>query len=270
MDLATLIGVLLGAGLIGGAIGIASAASGTSALVFLDVLSVMIVIGGTLAATAIAFPLQEVLRLFSVLGAVFKGSNIKLGMVVDDIVDLAPVARKGPKDMEDAINNIKNPFLRDGAQMVVDGYSLEEVRDTLDTRVDYREERERVEQGLFKSMGKYAPAFGMLGTLIGLVFMLKGMGGGGEDGGADMAEKVGTGMATALITTFYGALVANLFFLPMADKLGNQSIGKSTLQHMITEGVCLLQLKKHPLIVREKLNSFIPPREWKREEPGGG
>ncbi len=192
---------------------------------------------------------------------------MELGSLVDEIVDMSGVARKGPKDLENALADVRNPFLKDGLQMVVDGYSVEEIRDILGTRIEYREEREHTEAGPFKAMGKFSPAFGIIGTLIGLVYMLKGMGGGGTE---DVAAQVGGGMAIALITTFWGALFANLFFLPMSEKLISQISSKSTMQNMITEGVCLLQMKKHPLIVREKVNSFIPPREWKRTEPGVG
>lgn len=260
MDFATLFGVLIGGGLVGGAIFMQGAQTGTSPAVFYDSASIMIVMGGTLAATAISFPLKEVLRIMTVMRAVFKGSGgPTLGALVDEVVDVSNIARKGPKELENQMGRVKNFFLKDGVQMVVDGYAVDEIRSILLTRVEYREERERAEAGLFKAMGRFAPAFGMIGTLIGLVYMLKGMG-----GGEDMAASVGTGMATALITTFYGALLANLFFIPMAEKLTSQTISKSTVQNMLTEGVCLLAAKKHPLIVREKINSFIPPREWKR------
>ena len=251
MDFATIFGVLVGVALIGGAILMQASASGTNPLVFVDLQSIMIVMGGTLAATAISFPLKEVLRMMAVMKAVFRGSSTTLGPMVDEIVDMSSVARKGPKELENAIGRVRNFFLRDGIQMVVDGYAVEEIRSILITRIDYREARERNEAGLFKA-----------GTLIGLVFMLKGMS--AEGGGGDMASGIGNGMATALITTFYGALLANLFFLPMAEKLNSQIGNKSTEQNLITEGVCLLAQKKHPLIVREKINSFIPPREWKR------
>ena len=267
MDFATILGVLIGVALVGGAIFMQGMAQGTNPLVFVKLNSFMIVLGGTLAATAIAFPLKEVLRLMTIMGAVFKGGKVELGSLVDEIVDMGAVARKGPKDLEDALPRVRNFFLRDGLQMVVDGYSVEEIRDILGTRVEYREERETTESELFKAMGKFSPAFGIIGTLIGLVYMLKGMGAGGTE---DVAAQVGGGMATALITTFYGAVLANLFFLPMSEKLNSQIGQKSTMQNMITEGVCLLQMKKHPLIVREKINSFIPPREWKKMEPGGG
>ncbi|MEE9465799.1 MAG: MotA/TolQ/ExbB proton channel family protein [Candidatus Neomarinimicrobiota bacterium] len=261
MDFATLFGILIGMGLVGGAIVMQGISTGTDPLLFIDPVSFMIVIGGTMAATSVSFPLKEVMRVMTILRAVFKGGSTDLSSLVDEIVDIASVARKGPKELENAIGQAKNYFFRDGVQMVVDGYAVEEIRSILQTRVEYREERERAEAGLFKAMGRFAPAFGMIGTLIGLVFMLKGMAAGASE---DMAANLGSGMAVALLTTFWGALMANLFFLPMAEKLASQISSKSTEQNLVTEGVCLLAQKKHPLIVREKINSFIPPREWKR------
>jgi chemotaxis protein MotA len=194
------------------------------------------------------------------IGAVFKGGKLKLGDVVDDAVEAAEVGRKGAADLEKVVEGIKNPFFRDGVQMVVDGYNLEELTEILETRIEYREVREKTQAGLFKSMGTMAPAWGMIGTLIGLVIMLSGFGG---EGGAD---SLGPGMSAALITTFYGAVFANLFFLPMGEKLNTRMSFTSTLQAMLVEAARLIHQKKHPLIVREKLNSFIPPKEWKKEE----
>jgi chemotaxis protein MotA len=142
--------------------------------------------------------------------------------------------------------------------MVIDGYSLEEITEILNTRIEYRELRESTQAGLFKSMGVMAPAWGMVGTLIGLVVMLSGFGEGGSD-------TLGVGMSAALITTFYGAVLANLFFLPMADKIKTRISFSSTIQSLQVEAARLIHQKKHPIIVREKLNSFIPPKEWKKE-----
>jgi chemotaxis protein MotA len=141
--------------------------------------------------------------------------------------------------------------------MVVDGMSLDEMSEILNTRIDYRELREKTQARLFKSMGVMAPAWGMVGTLIGLVVMLSGFG--GEGGGTDT---LGAGMSAALITTMYGAI---LFFLPMADKIKTRITASSTEQNLQLEAARLIHQKKHPIIVREKLNSFIPPKEWKTE-----
>ena len=261
MDIATLIGILLGLGFTIGGIAMAAIAAGASATVFISVSSFVIVFGGMVASVSVAFPLADVLKLGAAMSAVFKGRDTKLGGLVDEAVELAGVGRKGAADLEKGIENVNNFFFRDGVQMVVDGYSEEEIVDILNTRIDYREIREKNQAELFKTMGTMSPAWGMIGTLIGLVIMLAGFG--GEGGGTDA---LGVGMSAALITTFYGALLANLFFLPMAAKLNSRISQTSTMQAMLVEGARLIHQRKHPLIVREKLNSFIPPKEWKREE----
>ena len=182
-----------------------------------------------------------------------------MGPLVDEAVEVAEVGRKGAADLEKSVDGIKNYFFKDGVQMVVDGYSLDEITEIMETRIEYREKRENVQKSMLKSMGDLAPAWGMVGTLIGLVLMLAGFGG---EGGAD---NLGGGMAAALITTLYGAVFANLFFLPMADKMGNKTTQTSMSAALLVEAARLIHQKKHPLIVREKLNSFIPPGEWKTE-----
>ena len=260
MDIATLIGILLGLASIFGGIFMAASAAGASMGGFISGSSFAIVFGGMVASVSVAFPLAEVLKLGAAIGAVFKGSKVKLGLMVDDAVEVSNVGRKGAADLEKGIEGIKNPFFRDGVQMVVDGYSEDELIDILETRIEYREIRERSQASLFQTMGTMAPAWGMIGTLIGLVIMLSGFGG---EGGT---EALGAGMSAALITTFYGAVFANLFFLPMAAKLNTRVSATSTQQAMFIEAARLIHQRKHPLIVREKLNSFIPPKEWKKEE----
>ncbi|MFQ6675248.1 MAG: motility protein A [Fidelibacterota bacterium] len=259
MDIATLVGIVIGLGAIGGGIFVAAAAAGAGAGGFLSLPSFLIVFGGMVASVSVAFPLSEVMKLGTAMGAVFKGGMIKLGELVDDAVELAGVARKGAAELEKSVEGIRNPFFRDGVQMVVDGYSEDELVEILETRISYREVRERSQAGLFQTMGTMAPAWGMIGTLIGLVIMLMGFGGGGG------TEALGQGMSAALITTFYGAVFANLFFLPLAAKLNSRNAQTSTMQAMLVEASRLIHQKKHPLIVRERLNSFIPPKEWKRE-----
>lgn len=260
MDIATLVGIIIGLGAIGGGIFVAAAAAGAGASGFLSFPSFLIVFGGMVASVSVAFPLSEVMKLGTAMGAVFKGGAIKLGELVDDAVELAGVARKGAAELEQGVGNLRNPFFRDGVQMVVDGYAENELVEILETRISYREVRERAQAGLFHTMGVMAPAWGMIGTLIGLVIMLAGFG-----GGAGGTEALGAGMSAALITTFYGAVFANLFFLPMAAKLNSRIAHTSTMQAMLVEAARLVHQKKHPLIVRERLNSYIPPKEWKRE-----
>lgn len=255
MDIATIVGIILGIGSILGGILLMTPDLG----MFGSVSSFAIVFGGMIASVSVAFPLQEVMKLGAAMGAVFKGSKEKLGDEVDGAVEVSETARKGVADLESKVSSIDNPFFRDGVQMVIDGMAIEELTDILTTRIDYRESRERTQADLFKNMGVMSPAWGMIGTLIGLVVMLSGFGEGGTD-------TLGAGMSAALITTFYGAVFANLFFLPMSAKILTRVAFHSTQQSLYLEACRLIHQKKHPIIVREKLNSYIPPKEWKREE----
>ena len=226
---------------------------------FLSAPSFGIVFGGMIASIFVAFPMYHVTALGKAIGAVLKPADDKMGPLVEMAVETADVARKGPAELEKGVDAVRNYFFKDGVQMVVDGYSLEEVTEIMETRIEYREKREKIQTDMLKSMGDLAPAWGMVGTLIGLVLMLAGFGG---EGGAD---NLGGGMAAALITTLYGAMFANLFFLPMAQKMGNKTTQTSMSAALLVEAARLIHQKKHPIIVREKLNSFIPPAEWKRE-----
>lgn len=255
MDIATIVGIILGIASILGGILLMTPDLG----MFGSVSSFAIVFGGMIASVSVAFPLQEVMKLGAAMGAVFKGSKEKLGDEVDGAVEVSETARKGVADLESKVSSIDNPFFRDGVQMVIDGMAIEELTDILSTRIDYRESRERTQADLFKNMGVMSPAWGMIGTLIGLVVMLSGFGEGGTD-------TLGAGMSAALITTFYGAVFANLFFLPMSAKILTRVAFHSTQQSLYLEACRLIHQKKHPIIVREKLNSYIPPKEWKREE----
>ena len=261
MDIALIIGVLFGFACMVGSIAYALFVEGSAGGFgnFLSAPSFGIVFGGMIASIFVAFPMYHVTALGKAIGAVLKPADDKMGPLVEMAVETADVARKGPADLEKGVDGIKNFFFKDGVQMVVDGYSLEETTEIMETRIEYREKREKIQTDMLKSMGDLAPAWGMVGTLIGLVLMLAGFGG---EGGAD---NLGGGMAAALITTLYGAVFANLFFLPMAQKMGNKTTQTSMSAALLVEAARLIHQKKHPIIVREKLNSFIPPTEWKRE-----
>jgi chemotaxis protein MotA len=261
MDIALIIGVVLGMSAMIGSIAYALFVEGSAGGFgdFISIPSFGIVAGGMIASIFVAFPMPHVVALGKAIGAVLKPADDKMGPLVDTACEVGESARKGAADLEKAVETIRIYFLKDGIQMVVDGYSLDEVTDIMETRIEYREKREKVQTDMLKAMGDLAPAWGMVGTLIGLVLMLAGFGG---EGGAD---NLGGGMAAALITTLYGAVFANLFFLPMAQKMGNKTTMTSMSASLLVEASRLIHQKKHPLIIREKLNSFIPPAEWKRE-----
>ena len=176
MDIATIAGIILGLVAIIGSIFLLP---GSNFGMFISVPSFFIVFGGLIASVSVAFPLKDVLQLIPAILAVFKGGKDSLGNLVDEAVEVADVARKGTAELEKQVESIDSFFFRDGVQMVVDGYSLEELTEILNTRIDNREIRENTQAGLFKSMGTMAPAWGMVGTLLGLVVMLAGFGSGG-------------------------------------------------------------------------------------------
>lgn len=261
MDIASLLGIFAGIGLI--VLGIYQLTP--NFIVFVSLSSFLIVAGGSFAATLLSFSMRDVFGLLRSTFAVFKKQKLDLPSEVDAIVELAPIARKSMQELEKSLGNVRNFFLRDGLQMVIDGYNPDEIREILETRIENRILREKGEANVLRTMGKYSPAFGMIGTLIGLVVMLYGMAdmaGGGDD---PMAV-LGAGMGAALITTFYGTILANMFFNPMAEKFEIRIKNQTMMQQMLIEGVLLIHARKHPLIVREKLNSYLRPRDWKKPE----
>ncbi len=247
MDLATLIGIVAGFLLI-----IMAIISGGNPLIFIHIPSMMIVFGGSISATLISFQLSEVLGVMSVVKKAFRKESYEGVELVKLIVDLAKKARReGLLALDREISNVSDRFLRDGLEMAVDGTEPEKIRNVMETELSYLIERHKRGQQIFNSLGMFAPAFGMIGTLIGLIAMLEQL----ED-----PTQIGGGMAVALITTFYGALVANLVFLPIAKKLKNRSDEEVVMKEMIIEGVLAIQYGEHPKTINRKLLNFLPPK----------
>jgi len=171
MDIASLVGILAGTGLI--VLGISQLTS--DFIVFVSLPALLIVAGGSFAATLLSFSMTDMFGLMRSVLVIFKKQKIKMSEDVDGIVELAPIARKSMQELEKSLPNVRSFFLRDGLQMVVDGYNPNEIREILETRIENRILREKSEANVLKTMGKYSPAFGMIGTLIGLVVMLYGM-----------------------------------------------------------------------------------------------
>lgn len=247
MDIATVIGILLGLSLVLGAI-----LMGGGATAFINIPSLMITFGGTVAATLISHPLQKVIGTISVVQKAFFHKAPEPFRIITMLTEFATKARKdGMLALESDIEKIEDNFLKKGMQMAVDGTSPELIKVILETDLNYLEDRHREGQGLFQTMGTYAPAFGMIGTLIGLIQMLRTM----ED-----PSTIGTGMAVALLTTFYGALAANLVFLPIAGKLKSRSNEELLLKQLMIEGILSLQSGDNPRVVEEKLKAFLSPK----------
>jgi len=248
MDIATIIGVTFGFIVIIWAILI-----GGSIWLFWDIPSVAITIGGMLCATMIHFSLPQFLGIFSVIKKTIVTKIPHPSDLIQKMSNYATVNRRdGALALEQEIRKQSNPFFAKGLQMIVDGKDPEQIRDLMSMEIQYLQERHSNGKKILEFMGAAAPAFGMIGTLIGLVQMLRNL---------SSPDQIGAGMAVALITTFYGAIVANLIFLPLAGKLGIYSKAETIAMEMIIEGVCAIAKGDNPTTVREKLQVFVSPKK---------
>ncbi|OHB67126.1 MAG: flagellar motor protein MotP [Planctomycetes bacterium RBG_13_63_9] len=247
MDIASVIGILLGTALILGSIMIQSPLGA-----FFDSASVLVVVGGSIASVLICFPLKSFLGLFSVTKNVFFNKPQNVNELIELIVSLAETARRdGLLALEGRLEEISNPFVVLGIQMAVDGTRPEIIEDIMRTEMDAVATRHRNGQNVVAQMGRFAPAFGMIGTLMGLVIML-----------GDMSpDTIGAGMAVALLTTFYGAVVSNLLFLPFAEKLGFINKDELLAMEIVVRGIMGIQSGDNPRVIEQKLSTFMPPKQ---------
>ncbi len=254
MDIATVAGVIIAIALILGSIVL----GGGSFIAFIDIPSVMVVVGGAIAAALISFPLPNFLSVF---GVVMKTVFWKIDTVdslIKQIVSLAETARKdGLLALEGKVGEIDNDFIKLGIQMAVDGTRPEVMEDILRTEMDAVATRHANGKGLMDCMGRFAPAFGMIGTLMGLVIML-----------GDMSDpsKIGAGMAVALLTTMYGAIASNVVFLPFAEKLGFINKQELLTMDIVIRGIMAIQSGENPRVIEQKLYTFVPPKQRAKEE----
>jgi len=256
MDFASLIGIISGVVLIIGAMLDQAGGDVGGLMSFVSISSLMIVLGGTIAATAIGFRINEILRVFTLVKFVIIKPKFVLHELVQELIEAAEIYRKGPAELEKHIPNINNPFIADGLTFIVNGIKLEDLQTILLQREEFRYKRESHESDLMKSLGLFSPAFGMVGTLIGLIFMLSNM-----DGGADGMNAVGPAMGVALVTTFYGSMFASLIFNPFSEKLKLRNKENSQAAQLMIAGVLLIWQKKHQLDVKDMLTSFIEPKD---------
>lgn len=247
MNPSTLIGMLASMGLLG----IVLLFTAESPQSFLNLPGLAIVVTGTLAATFISYPLKEVLRVVRLVGLVFRRENT---YAHDDIRELVAISRlwfKGDvRAVEEALEKASNPFLRTGVQLVIANTKEEDILELLRWRIARLKAQEFAEAQIFRTMATYAPAFGMIGTLVGLVNMLEVM----EAGDIGV---IGPRMAIALLTTFYGILLANLVFKPIAVKLERRTEERLIAMNMVLEGISLICRRRLPSFIEETLNSFM-------------
>jgi len=259
-DLGTLIGLFAGITII--IIGILN--SGGKLFWFISFNSILIVVGGTLAATMVNLPLKAVKNLFNILKNVFKGEDYDYVGIINEIVEKAQKARKdGLLSLEADLSNMREGFFKNGIELAINERESSRLRTFLNLEMNNITSRHIAGQELFLYMGSYAPAFGMLGTVLGLIVMMNNFAGGSEEISAtyDVSEKFAqllSGMGLALITTFYGVFMANMIFLPIGGKLKRKSENEMMLKNIVVEGIISIHAREHPLLIKEKLMTFVP------------
>lgn len=252
MDITSVLGVVIGAVLII-VVGIGPAKLGN----FVDIPSIAIVLGGTIAAGIASYPFSMLLTLPKHTKMLFQGKKYNIGELVDTLVEMAQLARQnGLLALEEKANEIDDMFFKQGIMLIVDATEPEEVRTLLENDVDAMAARHEDLIGIYDTMDAKAPAFGMIGTLVGLVNMLKGMN--LDEGGAG---SLGTDMGTALITTFYGCILSHLIFSPIARKLRVRNEEELLYKQIMIEGILAIQAGDNPKFLREKLVTFVSQKE---------
>lgn len=262
MDIATLVGLILGVVMV--IFGIYSSGGATAFGNFIDAPSVIITIGGSLSSTLASNKLPDFINGLKGIGISIKGDAQDPGVVIKTIIDLSNIARKeGLLALEEAANGIEDPFLKKGVMLVVDGTDPDLVRGILETDLMCMEVRHKTVIKFWEKWAEMGPAWGMIGTLVGLVNMLKNL----ED-----ASSIGPNMAVALLTTLYGSLIANWMASPVAAKLGVNNDLEMTMRTITVEGLLSIQAGENPRVIEEKLKSFLSPsvRDNVGSEAGGG
>jgi chemotaxis protein MotA len=255
MDIATIIGLLMGVALLLGA----ALAGGAALESFINFPALMIVVGGSLSAVLVSFPLSTVLGMFGIIKKCFTSSLPAVPEVVQQFRELATIARlDGLLAVESRLEEIRYPFLQRGMEMVVSGSEEVELRRDLEIEIACIEQRHANGKRILEGFASAALAFGLIGTLIGLVQMLQSL---------DDPSRIGVGMATALIATLYGALIAHLICLPMAGKLENRSEEEVLICELMLTGMVAILQGQGPRTVAERLHVFMSASKRPREIP---
>lgn len=253
MDLATIIGLVMAFGLclaailLGGAIG-----------PFIDVPSLLIVVGGTIGAGLINYPMGHMVSAVGIAKhAVLHKPDSPQERIAMMVEFSNKARREGVLSLESELERVTDSFMVTGLQLVVDGQETSALGDILRTEIDFLVDRHKSGAEIFTTLAAFAPALGLIGTLIGLVQMLQSM---------DDPSSIGPAMAVALLTTFYGAILANLIFTPIAGKLKTRSAAEVLLRELTLEGIVAIASGDNPRLVEQKLQAFLAPKLRKTEE----
>lgn len=271
MDLTTIIGIVVGIALIINGIAL-DTSNGIAYVIgnlknFADAPSAIIVIGGTIAAVVANYSPKHLKAIPKHLQIMMDGKKFDPMEYIDTLVDFAQIARKnGLLALEEKANQVDDPFFKQGLMLIVDATDADRVKEMLNNDLDNLVARHEEVVGMYERASSTAPAFGMIGTLVGLINMLKSMN--LEDSGG--ADSLGASMSVALVTTFYGCILANLIFNPIATKLRIRHSEEELCKTIIIEGVLSIQAGENPKFLKEKLISFLPQRqrELASEESG--
>ncbi len=255
MDITTVFGIILGAVLI-----VVSILLSGDLMNFFDPASIMIVIGGTLAAVIASYPLPTLLNTAKHFPKLLKGKDFEPQPVIEQLVEFAQIARKnGLLALEEKANELEDLFFKTGIMLVVDATEAEKVRSMLENEIAFMDARHEEEAGVYDKAAAFGPAFGMIGTLVGLINMLAGM-----DLSAGSSSSLGSSMSIAMVTTFYGCILANLIFMPIAKKLRVRNNEEVLYRQIIVEGVMGIQSGENPKNLKEKLSSMLPQKQKMR------
>ena len=253
MDIGTLIGLLMGFSFVAGAILMHGSLAD-----FIDVPGAMVAFGGSSAAILVAFPFKKVREVFGVVRHVFTERVPKAREEIARFSEYAAVVRRdGLLSLEKQMTDVKDPFLRRGLEMVIDNTPREKLEEVLHIELGGMEERHQLGKKIFDQLGAMLPSFGMVGTLIGLIQMLHEL---------DDPSKIGAGMAVAMVTTFYGAFVANMVFLPLANKLDARSKEEVKVRELMIHGLVALLEGESPRATEAKLNAFLAPKARREDK----
>lgn len=256
MDLATLIGLVLGMASI--AFSIIAGAGMEGFMSFVDPPSIIIVVGGTIAAVLISYPLNQFLSIFSTAKKAFMNNSASSSDLIAHFLEMNKVARaEGLLALERYTETESDEFLKKAVQMAVDGITPDTIRATLTNEIDCLRLRHAQSQGIFETLAAQAPSWGMIGTLIGLVLLL---------GNLEDPSTIGPSMAVAILTTLYGSIIANFFCNPIAKKLEIRSAEESARRELIVEGVIALAQSAPSMVMEQTLKSFLSNSQKKEIE----
>lgn len=260
MDLASVIGLVVCFAML--IFGIVSSGGLASIIDFLDPPSALITFGGTLCAVLTMNSMADYVNGLKSFMLVFKSPVLDTPGVINKIIELSNIARKeGLLSLEEAAGNLEDPFLKKGIMLVVDGTDPELVRAIMETELVNIDERHKKNMSFWENLASMGPAWGMIGTLVGLINMLKKM---------DDPSAIGPSMAVALITTLYGSLLANWICTPVATKLKVNNNAELTVKEIMIEGLLSIQAGENPRVIEEKLKSFLAPKDRATASEGGG